>query len=222
MYIYIYILFVFSFAVMPRHKDKPGVADRIIARTSKFQCPITDRIMYEDMSYKSQRLERNHQAVTLTTSAEQSKVQAMEDRPKKKAKKSIADNENEAPAEEQDPSEKCFTTTQKKQLTKFGASYAKMIEDFALQVEQVKTENLETYMPRHLLTKQAAFAAKLKLVSAELEVSIEAGKGDFQEYKETVTQTKVDMKEIMVRCDAAIDEACSAKAEDETPLVSSN
>ena len=211
MCIYIYII-CFSFAVMPRHKDKPGVADRIIARTHNFQCPITDRTMYEDMSYTRKRLERNHESFTLTTSAEQSKTQAMEDRPEKKAKKS------KEPAEGLDPSEKRFTAGQKYQLTKFGANYAKMIEDFVLQVEQVSTENLENYMPKHLLTKQAAFAAKLRLNAAELAVSIEAGKGDFSEYKATVKQNKVDMKELTARCDAAIDEACSAKAEeDETP-----
>jgi len=217
MYIYIYII-CFSFAVMPRHKDKPGVADRIIARTNQFQCPVTDRTMYEDMSYKSQRLERNHQVVTLTTSGEQSKTQAMEDRPKKKAKKAIADKENQEPAEEEDPSEKCFNGTQKKQLTKFGANYTKMSEEFALQVEKVSTENLDNYMPKHLLNKQAAFAAKLNIIAAELEVSIEAGKGDFSEYKETAKQAKIDMKELMLRCDAAINEACSAKAEDDAPL----
>ena len=211
MYIYIYII-CFSFAVMPRHKDKPGVADRIIARTHNFKCPITDRTMYEDMSYTRKRLERNHESFTLTTSAEQSKTQAMEDRPEKKAKKS------KEPAEGLDPSEKRFTAGQKYQLDKFGANYAKMIEDFVLQVEQVSTENLENYMPKHLLTKQAAFAAKLRLNAAELAVSIEAGKGDFSEYKATVKQNKVDMKELTARCDAAIDEACSAKAEeDETP-----
>ena len=202
---------------MPRHKDKPGVADRIIARTSKFKCPLTDRIMYEDMSYKSKRLETNHQSMTLTKSAEQSKLQAMEDRPTKKAKKAIGDEENQAPAAEVDPSEKCFNATQKKQLTKFGANYADMIKDFDLQVEQVSTENLAIYMPKHLLNKQAAFSAKLKLISAELAVTIEAGKGHFSEYKETAKQTKDDMKELMARCDAAIEEACSAKAEDATP-----
>jgi len=221
-HIYIYILYVFLFAVMPRHKDKPGVADRIIARTSKFKCPLTDRIMYEDMSYKSKRLETNHQSMTLTKSAEQSKLQAMEDRPTKKAKKAIGDEENQAPAAEVDPSEKCFNATQKKQLTKFGANYAKMIEDVALRVDQVSTENLETYMPRHLLTKQTEFAAKLKLASAELEVTIEVGTGDYRQYKDSVTQTKVEMKDIMARCDAAITEACSAKIEDETPLGANN
>jgi hypothetical protein len=93
-----------------------------------------------------------------------------------------------------------------------------MNEEFALQVEKVSTENLDNYMPKHLLNKQAAFAAKLNIIAAELEVSIEAGKGDFSEYKETAKQAKIDMKELMLRCDAAINEACSAKAEDEAPL----
>ena len=219
MHIYIYILYVLLFAVMPRHKDKAGVADRIMARTSKFKCPITDRIMYEDMSYSSKRVETTHQSMTLTKSAEQSQLKAMEDRPTKKAKKEIGDK---APAAEVDPSEKCFTATQKKQLTKFGENYAKMIETLADQVDNVSTENLESYMPRHLLTKQTEFAAKLKIASAELEVTIEAGKGDYLQYKDSVAQTKVEMKVLMARCDAAIAEACSAKAEDESPLGANN
>ena len=199
---------------MPRHKDKPGVADRIMARTSKFQCPMTDRIMYEDMSYKSKRLETNHQSMTLTKSAEQSKLQAMEDRPKKKAKKAIGDKEDKARVAEYYTNGKPFTATQQKQLTKFGEKYALMITDFDLQVEQVSTENLAIYMPKHLLNKQAAFSAKLQGISAELQVTIEAGKGDFSECKETAKKTKDEMTELMARCDAAIDEACSAKAED--------
>ena len=191
-------------------KDKPGVSDKIMARTYNFVCPLTDRIMYEDMSYKSERTDATKTTTKRTHTAEQTQVH----KPAKKQKiaKVVKDEKAEKP-ETAETNDKPFSASQQKQLAKFKTAYEKMVTDFGEDDAHIKDELLATYIPGHLLTKQNAHMVTLNIEVSELDINIEAGAGDFGALKEKHSMTKQTSGPLRNRIKAAMEEAEEAKNE---------
>ena len=172
-------------------------------RTYSFTCPLTDRLMYEDMEYSSNRTETTKQETMITHSGEQEKVM----RPAKKAKakaKAIGGLE---------VLEKPFTVNHKQLLAKMQESYAKNCSELEHQIAEVETDGLSIYMPKHLVDKQSNFLAAMRVESAELAVQIETGEGDMKVLKIKFSETKGKFKDLEGRCRTAMDEAAEAKTE---------
>ena len=161
--------------VMPQLQDKPGIADKIIARTHSFVCPITDVTMYEDIKHKSKHMDRHEEIDSIAQSGRSEAVV----RPQKKAKaaKAVKDKENVSPAE------KSFSVGHIKTLEKFDVAYKKMIDELNKQKAQMEDDGLASYMPAHLIAKQMNTISNLKVDYAEMRVSMEAGQGNFLDIK---------------------------------------
>ena len=207
MCIFVWFLFACFLAHFFSCKDKPGVSDKIIARTYNFVCPLTDRIMYEDMSYQSERTDTTTSTTKRTHTAEQTQMH----KPAKKQK--IAKVPKEEKAEKPETNDKPFSASQQKQLAKFKTAYEKMVTDFGGDDAYIKDELLATYIPGHLLSKQNAHMLTLNIEVSELDINIDAGAGDFGALKEKHSMTKQTSGPLRNRIKAAMEEAEEAKNE---------
>ena len=186
-----------------KYEKKPGVAAKIMERTKTFMCPNTDRMMYEDMTYKSDACWASKRTHYEASSIEQESVRKAAKKSKKARVVKVA---SEGP-------EKPFTPNQKKGVDKAFADYEKLITKMTEAENGIATESLGPFMPAHLLTKHSAVLAQVKLDAAELGVSIEAGNGNYGAIRDTLAAAKKSCKDIANRIDPAVDEAAAAKLE---------
>lgn len=200
----------FAQLATPRQKEKPGVADKIIERTYHFTCPLTDRVMYELMSYRSKRTETTTETTKRVVTAEQDKVFKAAKKAKV-AKKALVNTTGGEGGEIEDTNEKLFSTGQKNQLAKMQTVFVKMCTDSETRVADM--QDVVAFMPQHLVNKQATFIAAMKIEAAELCCCIEAGRGNFTDIKTKFAESKAGCKEIAARCDTAMVEAKAAKLE---------
>ena len=148
-----------------KYKDKPGIADKIMARTKSFKCNLTDLVMYEDMEYKTQVIQTTKRTYEETHEMEQEEV----DKKPKKAKtgKGIKDKdkENQPPGEAAVVvvTEKKFTTAQINNIEKIATVYTKLVADLAEISNTIDTDELAPFVPKHLTQKLEADHQKLEV-----------------------------------------------------------
>ena len=197
-------------------KDKPGVAEKILVRTYNFTCPLTDRIMYEDMDYKSCRTDSSNHTSKRKCAAEQERVL----KPAKKVKVlkveklgGQAGGAGGAAGEGGQGRDKPFSSSQLKTLGKIKLSYEKLKDDFVTDKEYIHKEQLKVFIPAHLLAKQESHLLALCLEVSELDINLEAGAGEMASLKELHTATKLASGLLRTRMSTAIEEAGEAKLE---------
>ena len=148
-----------------KYKDKPGIADKIMARTKSFKCNLTDLVMYEDMEYKTQVIQTTKRTYEETHEMEQEEV----DKKPKKAKtvKGIKgkDKENQPPEEAAVVvvTEKKFTTAQINNIEKIATVYTKLVADLAEISNTIDTDELAPFVPKHLTQKLETDQQKLEV-----------------------------------------------------------
>jgi hypothetical protein len=208
-HLYVSYLYVSYSSFFFACKDKPGVAEKVMARTNNFVCPLTDRKMYEDLSYASEKIDRT------STSSKRSHIAEQEQEHKAKKVKAAKVIKDKAAAKviKDETADKPFSPAQLKQLGKLKSMYDKVVEQFAEMAEHIKVEGLAAYMAPHLLSKLSSHMLELDSNIAELDINIQAAAGEFSVLKNKAAADKASSSGLRQRIATMTEEAEEAKKE---------
>ena len=204
-----------------KYANKPGYADKIMARAHSFVHKLTDACMYEDMQYS--------RIATNSTKREYSDESNMQqDSVAKKAKKPRKDNEDKENKENQGALEnqpdqskpkpaakapKPWTQSQEQQVVKVAKVYKDLFEELEELQKTSAGTAISEFMPKHLMSKLESLKIKIECEAAEVDVCMEAKTGVLKELKDQATTAKKNCKELSGRLEAAIEEATTAAEE---------
>ena len=106
-----------------------------------------------------------------------------------------------------------LTAGQKVKLEKLESDYKNYIEKHTELFQEV--DALKDFYPKHLVTTQTTWKAKVEVEAAELRVAIEGNVGDFAAIAQKGADAKARATELKTRVVRALQEAADAKADAE-------
>ena len=190
-----------------KYKKKPEVLAAILKNTRTFECPISNRTMYEEMVY--------------TTMAENSEEHGIEKKRSLESTQKLkkAKQPKPSPTEEGGPdpppnARKVSKVTDafKKQLHSCVEAVTKAQVSMEAGLKQIEEAKLVAYMPPHMVSKVKATVAQAVGLAAEAEIIMDPQFEPNESFvakdiKDRFHEAKVKAKELLRKLDLQIHEA---------------
>ena len=188
-----------------KYKNKPGRADTIMKNATQYYCENAECKMYEDLGYTTTNMTGTKREVTSTTDMEQES----KTKPKKKAKVAKGDAAGKADkADKADVVEKALTEKQVISAAAIKDVLEGMADQWLKTKEAIKESKQEEFMASMKIPeKWHDIAEAIDMFVSELDVSIEAKKGDFKDISKTSADLKKKSKEFIKNVDEMLESA---------------
>ena len=183
-----------------KYKNKPGRAATIMKNCEQYYCDQAECTLFKDLDYTTTDIKGTKRDVTSTTEMEQ------EDKikPKKKAKVATEKPEKKVKV----AVEKTLTEKQVTSATAMKESLEGMAEQWLKTKEAIKESKQEEFMASMKIPeKWHDIAEAIDMFVSELDVSIEAKKGDFKDISKNSKELKTQSKEFIKNVDEMLESA---------------